>query len=75
VITSQTCGGAEFITQGKEGFVCDALDVASLSEFVKKIPSRQENDDMGKAARARILPYSPKNLSQQLVALYHSLLV
>ncbi|MBF7958666.1 glycosyltransferase family 4 protein [Rahnella victoriana] len=75
VITSQTCGGAEFITQGKEGFVCDALDVASLSVFVKKIPSRQENDDMGKAARARILPYSPKNLSQQLVALYHSLLV
>ena len=75
VITSQTCGGAEFIPQGKEGFVCDALDVASLSEFVKKIPSRQENDDMGKAARARILPYSPKNLSQQLVALYHSLLV
>jgi UDP-glucose:(heptosyl)LPS alpha-1,3-glucosyltransferase len=30
---------------------------------------------MGRAARERILPYSPKNLSQQLVALYHSLLI
>lgn len=75
VITSKTCGGAEFITQGSEGFVCDALDVASLSEYVSKIPSRQQNDTMGNAARERILPYSPKNLSQQLVALYHSLLV
>ncbi|MBU9824765.1 glycosyltransferase family 4 protein [Rahnella perminowiae] len=75
VITSETCGGAEFIRQGREGFVCDALDVASLSEYVNKIPSRQENDEMGNAARERILPYTPKNLSQQLVTLYHSLLV
>ncbi|MFD3248834.1 glycosyltransferase family 4 protein [Rahnella aquatilis] len=75
VITSETCGGAEFIMQGREGFVCDALDVVRLSEYVNKIPSRQENDEMGNAARERILPYTPKNLSQQLVALYHSLLV
>ncbi len=74
VITSQTCGGAEFIREGHEGFVCDALDVAKLTEFVKKIPSRRENAEMGNAARERILPYSPKNLSQQLVALYYSLL-
>lgn len=74
VITSQTCGGAEFIREGREGFVCDALDVAKLSEFVKKIPSRLENAEMGNAARERILPCSPKNLSQQLVALYYSLL-
>ncbi|MCW2456906.1 MULTISPECIES: glycosyltransferase family 4 protein [Rahnella] len=75
VITSETCGGAEFILQGREGFVCDALDVIRLSEYVNKIPSRQENDQMGNAARERILPYSPKNLSKQLVTLYHSLLV
>jgi UDP-glucose:(heptosyl)LPS alpha-1,3-glucosyltransferase len=61
--------------QGREGFVCDALDVIRLSEYVNKIPSRQENDQMGNAARERILPYSPKNLSKQLVTLYHSLLV
>ncbi|QLK63367.1 glycosyltransferase [Enterobacteriaceae bacterium Kacie_13] len=75
VITSQTCGGAEFITEGREGYVCDALDIARLTEYVKKIPSRVENAAMGHAARERILPYSPKNLSQQLVALYHSLLI
>lgn len=75
VITSQTCGGAEFITEGHEGYVCDALDVARLNEYVKKIPSLVENAAMGRAARERILPYSPKNLSQQLVALYHSLLI
>lgn len=74
VITSQTCGGAEFITEGREGFVCDALDVPKLSEFVKRIPSRLEDENMGNAARERVLPYSPKNLSQQLVALYYSLL-
>lgn len=75
VITSLTCGGAEFITEGREGFVCDALDVTKLSEFVEKIPSRLENAAMGNAARERIMPYSPKNLSQQLVSLYHSLLI
>lgn len=75
VITSQTCGGAEFITEGQEGFVCDALDIVKLAEFVKRIPSRLENAQMSHAARERILPYSPKNLSQQLVALYHSLLI
>ena len=75
VITSMTCGGAEFITEGREGFVCDALDVASLSQFVQQIPSRLENSAMSDAARARILPYSPKNLSKQLIALYHSLLI
>lgn len=74
VITSQTCGGAEFITEGCEGFVCDALDGAKLSEFVKRIPSRLEDEKMGNAARERVLPYSPKNLSQQLIALYYSLL-
>ncbi|VTR18980.1 UDP-D-galactose:(glucosyl)lipopolysaccharide-1,6-D-galactosyltransferase [Serratia fonticola] len=30
VITSTTCGGAEFITPGQNGFVCDALDVSAL---------------------------------------------
>lgn len=74
IITSQTCGGAEFIEQGKQGFVCDALDITSLREFVISIPSRKHHTAMSLAARERISDCTPTNLSRQLTALYQQLL-
>lgn len=54
VITSDSCGGAEFIEQGRNGFFCDALDIKGLREAVMTIPSLEKNNDMGMAARDKI---------------------
>lgn len=74
VITSHRCGGAEFIEQGREGFICDALDIASLSAFAAEIPSRERNPVMGDAARQRVSPFTPTHLSRQLIELYRHLI-
>lgn len=70
VITSTTCGGAEFITQGEEGFVCDALDIDGLAEAVSQLPCDHLSSRMSECARQRVLPYTPAALSQQLIDLY-----
>lgn len=75
VITSQRCGGVEFIKQGCEGFICDALDIASLKVFAAEMPSREQNPEMGSAARHRVSTCTLINLSCQLMALYRQLLV
>lgn len=42
VITSESCGGAEFIQQGQNGFYCDALDISTLKEAVAATPSLEK---------------------------------
>ncbi|SNC58538.1 glycosyltransferase family 4 protein [Sodalis endosymbiont of Henestaris halophilus] len=74
VITSHRCGGAEFINQGCEGFICDALDIASLRAFAHAIPSRERDPTMGIAARQKVSTCTPANLSRQLIGLYQQLL-
>ncbi|MBD2809904.1 glycosyltransferase family 4 protein [Xenorhabdus sp. Vera] len=74
VITSTTCGGAEFITEGKNGFVCDALDIKKLKDAVQGIPDNIFGTDMSIAARNQIMAVTPKNLSQQLIELYQRVL-
>lgn len=74
VITSFTCGGAEFIVDGKQGFVCDALDVSALTAAAVAIPQRTLDSRMGDLARERVLPCSPQQLATQLHALYQQVL-
>lgn len=74
VITSDTCGGAEFIVNGEQGYVCDALDIAALSAAAQAIPLRSVEARMGDAARERVLPCSPQRLAGQLHALYQQVL-
>lgn len=74
VITSTTCGGAEFITQGQNGFVTDALDVPALIAAITALPRQALGSAMGEAARITILPHNAQRLSQQLVDLYRRLL-
>lgn len=74
VITSFTCGGAEFIVDGKQGFVCDALDVPALTAAAVAIPQRTLDSRMGDLARERVLPCSPQQLATQLHALYQHVL-
>jgi len=74
VLTSQTCGGAEFIQQGVNGFVFDALDVKSLAESIQELPVIALGSDMAEAARARIIEETPARLSGQLLDLYRRIL-
>lgn len=74
VITSTGCGGAEFITAGQEGFVCDALDINGLSQAVNAIPALSVDSRMGEAARRKIEPYGPQRLAQALTSLYQQVL-
>lgn len=74
VITSTTCGGAEFITPGENGFVSDALDIRALTEAIDALPRQALGSAMGETARQRIMSATPAHLSQQLIGLYQRLL-
>ncbi|MEJ5073851.1 glycosyltransferase family 4 protein [Enterobacter ludwigii] len=74
VITSDTCGGSEFIEQGLNGFICDALDISRLKEAVMTIPSLEYDNKMGMAARHKVMDATPERLSKQLITLYQTLL-
>lgn len=74
VITSETCGGAEFIEQHKNGFVCDALDIPALTDAVMAITPLDYDNKMGLNARYKVSEETPERLSRQLVSLYQNLL-
>lgn len=74
VITSTTCGGAEFIRQGQNGYVCDALDIPALRDAVMALPDCATDSSMAQAARQQVMASTPQRLSQQLVSLYQQIL-
>ncbi|MDL4913112.1 MAG: glycosyltransferase family 4 protein [Enterobacterales bacterium endosymbiont of Blomia tropicalis] len=74
VITSTGCGGAEFITAGQEGFVCDALNINALNQAINAIPSLAVDSGMGEAARRKVEPYGPQRLAKALTSLYQQVL-
>lgn len=74
VITSTRCGGAEFITQGKNGYFCDALDIASLQEAIMALPARALGSTQGLLSREKIMPCTSTQLSSQLIDLYQKVM-
>ncbi|MEG3132262.1 glycosyltransferase family 4 protein [Rouxiella sp. T17] len=74
VITTPTCGGSEFIVQGSNGFVCDALDIKALEAAVMALPKQALGSIEGEKARETILDCTPQKLSSQLISLYQELL-
>ena len=73
VITTTGCGGQEFIEQGKNGYVCDALDIPALQPAVMALPLSAQGSSEGIAARERIMSSTASHLSSQLLALYQRL--
>ncbi len=73
VITSTQCGGAEFVENGENGFVCDALDHPALVEAMKRTCGVQAKK-MGENARERVEPHTLSAMNNQLAALYRELL-
>lgn len=74
IITSNSCGGSEFIEQGKNGFICDALDINALTIAINELPEQAIDSHMGELARKRVINQNASLLSQQLVELYQRLM-
>lgn len=74
VITSLQCGAREMITEGKNGFVTDALDHEGLSAALTDLAAPGRAESMRDAARASVAHLSPDSMATQLVGLYRTLL-
>ncbi|WJY14994.1 glycosyltransferase family 4 protein [Pectobacteriaceae bacterium CE90] len=73
VITSQQCGGKEFIQPGINGFVCDALDYAALRQAVIQ-SCDGDFSEMGNCAREQVGKYDLDFLSENMLNLYQQLI-
>ena len=78
VVTSTTCGAAELIEEGKNGFVCDALDVAKVSRHMTAIIAALGDPGlaagMRKAARRSVERLDLASMAQIMTDLYRKLL-
>ena len=74
VVTSRQCGAADFIRDGENGAVCDALDRAALAERLRALRDPQRRARHGAASRQIALALSLERMSARLLALYESLL-
>lgn len=74
VITSTKSGAAELITDGENGYVCDALDVTRLTATMRELLSPSHREQLAAAALNTVEPLSLDNMSIKLSSLYESLL-
>lgn len=73
VLTSSTCGAAELIETGLDGYVCDALDVATMTARLDQLANAQPRAADRTANSKRIDGFSLEKMAGRLAALYHSL--
>ena len=74
VVTTHSCGAREFISEGENGFLVDALDVAGLAQSLTRLCEPGRAAAMAEAARASVCQLSPDAMAARLVALYESLM-
>ncbi|ALR78635.1 glycosyltransferase family 4 protein [[Enterobacter] lignolyticus] len=75
LLTSHGCGAAEWIHEGKNGWVRDALDVAGYQQAIGEwLAGRAAGTDYAAAARATAEPFTLDRMAAELQALYRELL-
>ena len=74
IITSTKCGAAELIEQGTNGFVCDALDIESISKFMKKVQKPELQSKMTQEVLNTAKIFSTDAMIDNLSRLYSELL-
>ena len=74
VITSWKSGAAELIEDGKSGYICDALDVASLAGAMARLLDAGAAAAMGAAARGAVEAFGLEKMGAALLSLYNDLL-
>lgn len=74
VLTSTTCGAAELIRPGENGFVCDALAETELARHLDHLAQPGAAAAMGRAARDSVAHLSIDATAASLAELYRSLM-
>lgn len=75
VFTSRQCGAAELLQDGNNGWVADALDVATLSAQIGQwLAAPQRWPQWSAAARATAEPLTLDAMAESMLALYRPLL-
>jgi len=74
VIASTTCGAAELIRPGREGYVCDALDIDALRAHMTTLLDTTLAARMGRAARAVAETMTLERMADQMMQLYRGLM-
>lgn len=73
-IVSDQCGAAELITAGKNGAVCDALDVPALAGNIDTLAGAGVAAAMRQSARGAVEHLGLEAMSEKLLSLYRGLL-
>lgn len=74
VITSTNSGAAEMVKAGVNGYVCDALDLNSLQDYMRQLLDRERRQAMGLAARRAVEPMTLERMGQAMLRFYGTLL-
>lgn len=74
VITSNSCGTAEIIKNGHNGYVCDALNHQELGNAILNFEEKPRALMLGQNARTTVEPFTAEKLSQDLLSLYTKVL-
>lgn len=78
VVCSTSCGTAELIQAGKNGFVIDPLDTKSLSKHLRQLLDDSQSPErcaaMRASARASVAQLGQEAMAAELISLYRSLL-
>lgn len=74
IITSTKSGAAELIESGRNGFVCDALDIGAIAQALTALTAAGACTRMGAAARDTVAPFTLDAMSRNLGMLYDTLL-
>lgn len=74
VITSTSCGAAEVITPGANGFVVDALDLDAIVDAMRRLADRRGRDARAAAARDSIAGLTLEAMAERMRRLYGELL-
>ncbi|HZR68594.1 MAG TPA: glycosyltransferase family 4 protein [Burkholderiales bacterium] len=72
VVTTHQCGAAELVRPGENGWLCDALDAASLASFMGALDPERARA-MGARARATAEAHGLDATAARLLALYRAL--
>jgi len=74
VIVSSSCGAAEIVEPGVNGWVCDAADAADIARTMRLAGAGARGERMAQAARATAEAYGLDAMAAKLTELYASLL-
>jgi len=74
VITSNKCGAVDIIKQGKNGYICDALDIQSIAFHMQSLLDPTTRQQVGEAGLKHVQTLTLDAMTQQLLSLYQQLL-